>query len=154
MGRRTDPVRLMDVRDLAQFCVHLVETETGGIFNIAGPASPLTQEEFLHGLRFCTGKEVRWSWVDDYEFLKEQGVYFAVPWILLEGNDLGYTSLNIDKSLAAGLKLRPLAQTHLDTRAWWYSSAVSDERRNNPRFPLTPEREAEILAAWKARTPS
>ena len=27
------------------------------------------------------------------------------------------------------------------------------KRRQNPRFVLTPEREAEILAAWKARAP-
>jgi 2'-hydroxyisoflavone reductase len=151
MGRRTDPVMLMDVRDLAEFCVHLVETQTGGTFNIAGPASPLTQEEFLHGLRFCTGAAVRWTWVDDYDFLKEHNLYFTVPWVLLEGNDLGYTSINIDKALAHGLRLRPLAQTHLDTRDWWFSDAVPDERRRNPQFPLTADRESEILAAWKGR---
>ncbi|MBT8398581.1 MAG: NAD-dependent epimerase/dehydratase family protein [Gemmatimonadetes bacterium] len=151
MGRRDDPVMLLDVRDLAEFCVHLVETEAGGIFNIAGPASPLTQEEFLYGLRFCTGKEVHWTWVDDYEFLKAHGLHFAVPWILLDGLELGYTSINIDKALEYGLKMRPLARTHLDTRDWWYSEAVSEERRNSPRFPLTPGREAEILEAWKAR---
>ena len=151
MGRRSDPVMLLDVRDLAEFCVHLVETEAGGVFNIAGPSSLLTQEEFLHGLRFCTGRDVRWTWVDDYDFLKEHRLRFATPWILLDGPELGYTSINIDKALAHGLTMRPLAQTHLDTRDWWFSDAVSEERRQNPRFPLTPEREAEILAAWKAR---
>ena len=151
MGRRSDPVMLMDVRDLAEFCIHLVESEAQGVFNIAGPASPLTQEEFLYGLRFCTGKEVRWNWVDDYEFLKEHNLYFAVPWVLLEGPHVGYTSINIDRALDHGLRFRPLAQTHMDTRDWWFSDAVSEERRNNPRFPLTAERESEILAAWKAR---
>jgi 2'-hydroxyisoflavone reductase len=151
MGRRDDPVMLMDVRDLAAFCIHLLETEAGGMFNVAGPASPLTQEEFLHGLRFCTGKEVTWTWVDDYDFLREQGLMATVPWVMLEGNDRGYTSINIDKALSHGLKLRPLADTHRDTRAWWYSEAVSEERRSSPGFPLTPEEEARILAAWKER---
>jgi len=151
MGRPSDPVMLMDVRDLADFCLHLVETEAGGIFNIAGPASPLTQEEFLYGLRFCTGKEVEWTWVDDYEFLKEHGLVYCVPWTLLEGPNLGYTSIDIRKAQAHGLTHRPLAQTHEDTRAWWYSEAVSEERRRSARFPLTPEGEAEILAAWKTR---
>ncbi len=151
MGRRSDPVMLMDVRDLAEFCVHLVETEVGGVFNIAGPSSLLTQEEFLHGLRFCTGKDVQWTWVDDYDFLKEHSLEFAVPWVLLEGPHVGYTSINTDRALAKGLRMRPLAQTHLDTRDWWFSEAVTEERRNNPRFPLSAEREAEILAAWKAR---
>ncbi len=151
MGRKTDPVMLMDVRDLAEFCVHLVETEAGGIFNVAGPASLLTQEEFLYGLRFCTGAQVSWTWADDYEFLKEHRLTSIVPWTLLEGSHLGYTSVNIDKALAHGLKLRPLAETHFDFREWWYSDAVGEERRQNARFPLSAEREAEILAAWKAR---
>jgi len=151
MGRRTDPVMLMDVRDLAEFCLHLVETSAGGVFNIAGPASPMTQQEFLHGLRFCTGADVHCTWVDDYEFLKEHDLYFCVPWTLLEGSNLGYTSIDIGKALAHGLTHRPLADTHRDTREWWYSSAVSEERRRNARFPLSPEREQNILAAWKAR---
>jgi 2'-hydroxyisoflavone reductase len=104
------------------------------------------------GLRFCTGAAVEWTWVDDYDFLKEQDLYFAVPWILLDGPELGYTSINIDEALAHGLTFRPLAQTHLDTRDWWFSEAVTDERRANPRFPLTAQREAEILSAWKARS--
>jgi 2'-hydroxyisoflavone reductase len=151
MGRRTDPVMLMDVRDLAAFNIHLLETEAGGTFNIAGPASKMTQEDFLHGLRFCTGEPVEFTWVDDYEFLNEHRVNFATPWVLLDGRELGYTSINIDKALAHGLKFRSLAETHLDVREWWLSDRVSPERKENTRFPLTAEREAEILAAWRAR---
>jgi 2'-hydroxyisoflavone reductase len=151
MGRPSDPVMLMDVRDLAEFCVHLVETEASGIFNIAGPGTPMTQEEFLHGLRFCTGSDVTWTWVDDYEFLKANNLFFAVPWVLLEGAEFGYTSINIDRAKAHGLTFRSLAETHLDTREWWLSDAIPRERRENLSFPLTAEREAEILEAWKAR---
>jgi 2'-hydroxyisoflavone reductase len=151
MGRRSDPVMLMDVRDLAEFCVHLVETQAGGIFNIAGPGTPMTQEEFLNGLRFCTGADVTYTWVDDYDFLLEHRVYGAVPWILLEGAELGYTSINIDRAKAHGLTFRPLAQTHFDTRDWWLSDAIPQERRDNLQFPLTAERELELLELWKAR---
>jgi 2'-hydroxyisoflavone reductase len=122
------------------------------VFNVAGPASPLTMEEFLHGLRFCTGAWVTWTWVDDYEFLQAHGLTDVVPWILPLGTELGYTSINIDKALAHGLRHRPLAETHRDFREWWYSDAVPRERRQNPRWALTPEREAEILAAWKGRS--
>jgi 2'-hydroxyisoflavone reductase len=151
MGRMTDPVMLMDVRDLAAFNIHLLEREAGGIFNIAGPASPMTQEDFLHGLRFCTGAPVEFTWVDDYEFLKEHQIYFATPWVLLEGDDLGYTSINIDKALAHGLTFRSLAETHLAVRDWWLSDGIPQERRANVRFPLSAEKEAEVLAAWKGR---
>ena len=151
MGRRSDPVMLLDVRDLVSFQLDLCESGTGGIFNVAGPASPLTQEEFLHGLRLCTGASVTWTWVEDYAFLKEHGLYETVPWVMLEGPNLGYTSINIDRALAQGLTHRPLAQTHLDFRDWWYSDAVPSERREDPRLTRMFEREAEILAAWKSR---
>ncbi|MFH1764610.1 MAG: NAD-dependent epimerase/dehydratase family protein [Gemmatimonadota bacterium] len=151
MGKPTDQVMLLDVRDLAEFMLDLAESRTGGVFNVAGPASPLTMAEFLHGLRFCTGASVTWTWVDDYAFLRDQGLTYLVPWTVPVGTELGYTSINIDKALAHGLNHRPLARTHFDFREWWYSDAGPEERRLNARFPLTPEREAEILAAWKAR---
>lgn len=154
MGKKTDPVMLLDVRDLVDFMLHLVETRTGGVFNVAGPASPMTMEEFLHGLRFCTGAAVEWTWVQDYDFLQAHDLTYVVPWVMPVGTEKGYTSIDIGKALRHGLRHRPLAETHLDTRDWWYSDAVSEERRREARtrFPLTPEREGEILAAWKSRT--
>jgi hypothetical protein len=44
-----------------------------------------------------------------------------------------------------------MAETVEDMLAWWHSDAVSAERRANARFVLTPEREREILAAWRNR---
>jgi 2'-hydroxyisoflavone reductase len=108
-------------------------------------------QEFLHGLRFCTGAPVSWTWVDDYEFLQAHDLTYLVPWTMPLGTELGYTSINIDKALAHGLKHRPLARTHFDFRDWWSSDAVPEERRRTFRSPLPAEREAEILAAWKAR---
>jgi len=42
----------------------------------------------------------------------------------------------------------------MDTIDWRHSEAVPAERRENPRFVLTPEREQEFLAAWKAAHPT
>ena len=151
MGKPTDPIMLLDVRDLAEFMLALAESRTSGIFNVAGPASPLTMEEFLHGLRFCTGAPVTWTWVDDYDFLRDHGLSYAIPWVMPVGMELGHTSIDISKALAHGLKHRPLARTHFAFREWWYSDAVPEERRRDARFPLTPEREARILEAWKGR---
>lgn len=151
MGKPTDRVMLLDVRDLAEFMLDLAESRASGVFNVAGPASPLTMEEFLHGLRFCTGAPVTWTWVDDYDFLRDHGLTYLVPWVMPVGTELGYTSIDIRKALAHGLKHRPLARTHFDFLEWWRSDAVPEERRRNARYPLTPEREAEILAAWNAR---
>ena len=55
------------------------------------------------------------------------------------------------RALAAGLTCRPLADTARDTLAWW--RGLPDDRRSAPKAGLTIAREAEVLAAWRARTP-
>jgi 2'-hydroxyisoflavone reductase len=68
---------------------------------------------------------------------------------MLEGNDCGHTSIRNDRARAADLTFRPLEETVRDTPAWW--PTVVPERRAQPRFTITPEREAKVLEAWKAR---
>jgi 2'-hydroxyisoflavone reductase len=74
-----------------------------------------------------------------------------------QGDYYGSARINIELAKAAGLTFRPLATSTFDTLDWWWSDAVSDERRETAwqggrrSFPMTLEREAEIIAAWKAR---
>ena len=150
-GKKTDPVMLIDVRDLTEWMIHLLEDGTTGVFNAAGPASPLTMEEFIYGVRASTSSSVAWAWIEDYEFLKEHRYNYAIPWVMVDGDNLGSARINIVRALANGLKHRPYAKTLTDIYEWWYSDAVSDERRQEPRFPITLEREAEVLASWRAR---
>jgi len=153
-GKKTDPVQLIDVRDLTEFMIRLIENGTTGIFNVAGPANRLSMEEFVHGVRAGTSSEVTWTWIEDYPFLMEQKLQFAIPWLMLTEDYLGSAQINIDRARAAGLTFRPLGLTVMDTLGWWHSDAVPAERKASPRFVLTPERELEILAAWKAKTPT
>jgi len=138
------------VRDLTEFMIRLIENGTTGTFNVAGPASRMSMEEFVYGVRAGTSSEVTWTWIEDYDFLVEQKLQFAIPWLMLSPDYVGSAQINIDRAKAAGLDFRPLGLTVMDTLEWWHSDAVPPERKANPRFVLTPEREAEILAAWKA----
>jgi hypothetical protein len=61
-------------------------------------------------------------------------------------------SIDSSRALGAGLTLRPLARTVFDVIDWWHSDAVPSEVREKVRFPLTPERERELIAAWRARS--
>ena len=150
-GRKTDQVQQIDVRDLTEWMVHLLENGTHGTFNAVGPASPLTMEEFVYGMRATTSAEVRWTWVEDYAFLQEQEFTAAIPWILPVGDYLGSQSIDNSRAKAAGLTFRPLAVTAMDTLAWYHSDAVTDEERTNPPMALSPEREVELLNVWKRR---
>jgi 2'-hydroxyisoflavone reductase len=149
-GKKTDPVQQIDVRDLTEWIIHLLEAGAHGTFNATGPSSLLTMEEFVYGMRAATSSDVTWVWIQDYDFLVENGVFYAIPWILPVGNDLGSQTINIDRAKAAGLTFRPIALTAMETLEWYYS--LPEEKRANPPMAIPPEKESEILAAWKART--
>lgn len=148
-GKKTDQVQQIDVRDLTEWNIHLLENGTHGTFNATGPASPMTMEEFVYGMRAATSSEPTWTWIEDYEFLEQQKVLYAIPWILPMGNDLGSQRINIDRAKAAGLRFRPIARTAMETLDWYYS--LTKEEQSRPPMAISPEHEAEVLAAWKAR---
>jgi 2'-hydroxyisoflavone reductase len=150
-GRPSDLVQLIDVRDLTEWMIRLAEDGAPGRYNAAGPHSPLTMAECLYGAHAVMTSDVRWTWVDDYDFLAERKIEEVVPWVLLRGENLYMTSIDSSKAQAAGLTYRPLAVTVKDALDWWNSSAVPPERKAKPRFEFTPEREATILAEWHAR---
>jgi 2'-hydroxyisoflavone reductase len=149
-GKKTDQVQQIDVRDLTEWIIHLLEREVHGVFNATGPSSLLTMEEFVYGMRAATSSDVSWTWIEDYEFLVENQVFFAIPWILPLEENLGSQTINIDRAKAAGLTFRPIALTAMETLEWYYT--LTEEERSSPPMAIRPEKEAEVLAAWKART--
>lgn len=148
-GKPGDPSQFVDVRDLTEFMVRMVEGTGGGTFNVAGPREPLTMPGFLAEAIAAVGPAARLTWVDDSDFLATQKLRFACPWILPLGDNANTMVISNARALAAGLSFRPIGLTVRDTLAWWQS--LPDDRRARNRFVLSPEREAEILAAWKAR---
>src|SRR5439155_1579949 len=50
------------------------------------------------------------------------------------------------RAIAKGLTFRPLVETARDTLAWF--KAQSQDRQSHLKAGLTPEHEAEVLAAW------
>jgi 2'-hydroxyisoflavone reductase len=148
-GRKSDPVQLIDVRDLTEWMVRLLEDGRSGVYNAAGPRTTLTMEQFVYGVASVVNVDLTWTWADDYAFLESEKIYGAVPWILLRGDNEHMTTISSAKAIAAGLTYRPLADTVRATLDWW--PTVPEARRTSPRFVFTPEREAELLRAWKAR---
>ena len=148
-GRPDDPVQWIDVRDLAAFMLRLVETRASGIYNATGPKEITTCRAFYEKTRKILNKDARLTYIEDYDFLKAHEIEYSIPWAMLTGNDLGMMSIRNDRAVAAGLRFRPLAETLRDTLAWW--PTVPEERRNKPKFAITPEIEARALADWRAK---
>ena len=155
-GTPSDPVQIIDARDLAEFSIRMVEQGNMGIYNAVGPRSPFTMGEMLAGIRAVLpgSLEIRFTWADA-EFLAARTVrpWSDMPvWIPTVGDTAGWSQVNIDRALAKGITFRPFAQTALDTLEWHKTRPA--EAQVTMRAGLTPEREAEVLAAWHARTPS
>ena len=148
-GDPDNPIQYIDVRDLSEFCLHLVEQDTPGVFNGAGPSySELSMQEFIYAVRGVTSSKVNFNWIDE-DFLTEHGVeLFGFPlWISLNSEYKGLTRVSIERSVKHGLKLRPLAVTAHDTLEWF--KAQPPERQEKLQLHL--ERDAAILSAWHAK---
>jgi 2'-hydroxyisoflavone reductase len=148
-GHADDPMQIIDVRDLAEFMVHLLETGQRGVYNVAGPRELLTARRFYDEAATALDARVQYVFVDDYDFLEAHKIEEAIPWALLKGKDYGMMSIANARAIAAGLTFRPLATTLRDTLAWWPS--VPAARREKPHFAITPEQEALALADWRKR---
>jgi 2'-hydroxyisoflavone reductase len=149
-GDGSDHVQIVDVRDLGKFLVHLVEQEASGTYNAVGPLSTMTMAEMLHGIRAITSSALKFCWIP-VDILREQkvGGWMEMPcWVYPEPETRGFSDWDCSKAIAAGLAFRPLADTARDTLTWWKSRPADAPAI---RTGLKPEKEAAVLAAWKAR---
>jgi 2'-hydroxyisoflavone reductase len=150
-GDPSDPIQYVDVRDLADFVVKMAEERILGVYNVTGPAAPLSTAEFLHGLRGTTGNPVRFTWVP-WGFLEEHGIRGGAQiaaWRAPTGANLNYGRVSNARALAAGMTFRPLAETAVDTLAWFRERVASGGAALRSGYAA--EREAEVLAAWRGR---
>ncbi len=150
-GSPDDPVQLIDVRDLGEFLVRLIEDRTTGVFNALGPDGTLTMGRMLAACKEAATSDATFTWADA-EFLEKQGVHAwsDMPvWVPSRGESAGLPRVSNARAIRAGLKFRPIADTTRATLEWF--RALPEDRRSKLRAGLAPEREAKVLAAWKAR---
>lgn len=155
-GQPHNPVQWIDVRDLANWCLHLCEQGIVGQFNAVGPAKATGFGELLERCRAVSQSDAEAVWVDDASLLAN-GV---APWtelpLWLPQNDPAFGGMQYAKpehALAHGLVLRALDETLRDTLAWERNQ--SWPQADNPRRvkSMTPEREAQLLASLAGNLP-
>ena len=150
-GDGSDPVQIIDARDLAEWTIRVAEQRTVGVFNATGPAHLMTMQEMLLGVKAATTGGARLHWVP-VTVLNEHKVsaWGDMPaWVPADDENKGFSRRSIARATQAGLTFRPLATTTLDLLAWF--RALPEARQNALRAGIKPDREAQVLAAWKAR---
>ena len=146
-GDPSDPVQVIDVRDLAAWIVAAAETCRTGTFDGVGPSTPI--RDLLNDVARGVGARPQLTWVPQ-EFLADQEVApwmgpRSVPLWLPRPDYDGMCAHDVAPSYEAGLVTRPVAETARDTLAWL---------RETPDATLTGlgrDEEAAVLAAWAAR---
>jgi 2'-hydroxyisoflavone reductase len=144
-------VQVIDARDLSEWMVRLAEQSAAGTYNAVGPRTPRSFAELLHGIKAVTTSEATFTWVDT-DFLATQKIrpYAEMPvWQPARNGREGFARFDLSREIALGLTFRPLADTARDTLTYYH--AQTPERQATLKAGVTPEREAEVLAAWKAR---
>ena len=147
-GAPSDPVQFIDARDLAEWIIRMAEKRETGIYNATGPAKPLVIGDMLSGIKDALSSTATFTWLNA-EFLKLQNVAAWSDMPVWAGDELGLARTNIGRALANGLSFRPLGDTARDTLAWFKS--LPQDRQAKLRAGLSPDREAEVLAAWKKK---
>lgn len=165
-GDGKDPVQIIDARDISEWIIRMAENKATGIFNATGPKSPLTMGEMIAGIRAAMpgDLDVTFNWVPA-DFLTEKEIrgWSNMPtWMAPRAGNDGWGRVSVAKAIRAGLTFRPLADTAKATLEWHKTRPA--EQQTFPRMVkrpdgttvlsatgLTPEKESEVLAAWKAK---
>jgi len=139
------PIQVVDARDLATFALDLLERDAGGTFDVVSPGGMLALGDVLDACAAAAGGGVRPVWVDE-AFLLDRGVQ---PWSELPlwtpGEQMaGFQRSDVSRALAAGLRIRPVAETAADTLRW------AQEAQPDPGPAMTRAREAALLAEWRS----
>ena len=144
-GPADDAVQFIDVRDLAQWIVHAAQTGLTGCFDGIGPS--YTRAQFMAECSGALDSSCTFIWVDR-AFLESQDIRRwtgprALPLWLPLPDYAGFATRDTSPARAAGLTVRPLAQTARDTLAWARCAG-------GPVTGLTADEERAALQAWHA----
>ncbi|MFE1173476.1 NAD-dependent epimerase/dehydratase family protein [Streptomyces sp. NPDC058773] len=147
-GPRDAALQYVDVRDLAEWTPEVLESGSGGAYNLASEPGHATMGELLESCVKTTGSDAELCWTGPEEILAAG----AVPWTELpmwpgpgEDRDAVYGA-DVSKAVANGLRCRPIGETVADTWAWLQRiGGVAPQRPDRPVVGLPAEKEAAIL---------
>ena len=150
-GTPNDAVQYIDAEDLGQWMVRVGEEHTIGTFNATGPKSPTNIAEMLYGIKAVTSSDAHFTWVAaDFLSANQVRAWSDMPvWMPPTGRTAGFMAVNCSKAFAAGLTVRPLADTAKHTLDWYKTRPAAEQEK--ARAGLAPEKEKTVLAAWHAK---
>jgi len=151
-GNPTDPIQLIDARDLARFAILTLEQQLSGTFNIVSGPGQFTMGRLIDAsiaaattlAKPAQAAKPIWR---SAEFLQQQNVapWSDMPvWVPPVGDGAGFAATRTDRAQRAGLTVRSLEATARDTLAWHLQRPAQEQQ--TLKAGLSPDREATVLA--------
>jgi 2'-hydroxyisoflavone reductase len=154
-GTPSDPIQIIDSRDLAEWTIRMVENRETGPYNACGPAKEMGMGAMLDGIKEAIKSTATFTWVPA-DFLRENGIrgWSNMPvWMNPAGNNVAFSRKSNAKAVAKGLTFRPLAVTARDTLAWAKTRPAEQQQAlaEGKIAGTSRAKETDVLAAWKAK---
>jgi 2'-hydroxyisoflavone reductase len=142
-GEPSQNVQFIDVRDLAAWIVNQVERQAVGTYNVTG--KPILFETLLTECQKVTQIDSKLHWASEDFLIKHQVQdWVELPlWLSSPRNMPGFLNVSIEKACAAGLTLRPIADTINAILEWDAQKSV-----DSSQVGLSREKEQELLRLW------
>lgn len=147
-GKPSDLTQYIDVRDLGRFIVHCLEQRATEDYNVACYPRPIGG--ILESCVRVADNGTRLTWVPA-DVLAEHGLrswYELQLWADSASAGAGSLTWSTAKALDAGLTVRPIDDTVRDTLDWFRTRPA--ERQSALRSGIPADKEADVLAAWRA----
>jgi 2'-hydroxyisoflavone reductase len=147
-GAPTDPLQVIDVRDLSEWMVHVAENRVTGRFNACGPEKRLEWGKVIDACVASASKPAkpRWASLEVLEKFPEASFHIWAPYA---GESKGFHTVSNARAVKAGLKFRPIEGIVKDTLEWFRGLPAERQAKlfEQASRMLPPEKEKEILAA-------
>lgn len=142
-GSASDPVQVIDVRDLGEWIIHVIEQEITGTFNAVGPKGGMTMGRMVEGIaKGLNVKDATFTHVP-LEALEKARVGFPI-WVPPTGDTAAFHTRSGEKAYAKGLKSRTIEDTAKATYDWLQT--LTEDRRMKLTGAVSSEQEQELLA--------
>jgi 2'-hydroxyisoflavone reductase len=147
-GEPSDPIQIIDARDLGEWVVKLVEDDTHGQFNACGPAQRMSWGEVVDACNAAGGKSAKLHWVKADE-LEKLGLGEFPIWSPYAGDSKGFHTWSNARAVKAGLKFRPVKDTAKDTLAWFHALPAGEQEKQRKAGPSAAAEEAALAKLAK-----
>lgn len=159
-GGPSNAFQIIDARDLAAFTINAVEKNITGTYNLVSNVNEFKFGELTDACIAAAKKQAKpanaphATWLPA-EFLEEQKVapWSEMPvWLPAKSDEAAFAGTCNAAARAQGLKITALRKTVDDTLAWHLARPA--EEREKLKAGIAPDKEATVLAAWKAKSAS